>query len=157
MSPNAFKPLAVALSQSPDWAPIDRAWRETEGLTEALKAQLPGPLFAQVVQVRRGDPTQGIRGSLVTVIAKNAAAAAKLRLALADWDRVLRATGWGIAQIKIVEQRQQGLGLPEKTIVHRGPIPEQAKAAFRSLAVETQNEALRSALARLANRVTKSK
>jgi len=154
MSLTAFKSVAAALAQSADWAPIDRAWRETEGLTEALRAQIPAQLFAQVVQVRRGDPSRGIRGSLVTIVAKNAAAAAKLRLALSDWELTLRAAGWGIQEVKVVEARQHTQERPQ--VAPRQPIPVQAKAAFGTLAKETSHPALKSALARLANRGSRS-
>ncbi|WVN41639.1 hypothetical protein AOB54_09215 [beta proteobacterium MWH-UniP1] len=152
MSLTAFKSLTAALTQSTDWAPIDRAWQETEGLTEALRAHIPAALFAQVTQVRRGDPSRGIRGSLLTVVAKNSAAAAKLRLALSDWDQTLRAAGWGIQQIKVVEARQQPLGTTPQPTVKRDPIPAQAKTAFGALAQEMPNQALKSALSRLAKR-----
>ncbi len=156
MSLTAFKSLATALAQSADWAPIDRAWRETEGLTEALRAQVPAQLFAQVVQVRRGDPSRGIRGSLVTIVAKNSAAAAKLRLALSDWELTLRAAGWGIQEVKVVEARQQTITQERPTVAPRQPIPAQAKSALGALAKETSNPALKSALARLANRGSRS-
>lgn len=156
MSQTAFKSLAAALAQSADWAPIDRAWRETEGLTEALRAQIPAQLFAQVVQVRRGDPSRGIRGSLVTVVAKNSAAAAKLRLALSDWDQSLRAAGWGIQHVKVAEARQQSITEERPKAAPREAIPTQAKAAFGALAKEIPNPALKSALTRLANRGSRS-
>jgi hypothetical protein len=150
MSLTDFKPVAVALSESPDWAPIDRAWRESEGLTDALRHHVPASLFTQVLQVRRGDPVRGVRGSLVTVIAKTASAAAKLRLALSDWDQALRAAGWGVQQVKVVEQRQQSLTDSPPPVKKRDPIPTAAAAALQSVANDVPNEALRRALSRLA-------
>lgn len=154
MSLTEFKSVATALSESPDWAPIDQAWRESEGLTDALRHHVPSPLFAQVLQVRRGDPLRGVRGSLVTVIAKNAAVAAKLRLALSDWDQALRAAGWGIQQVKVVEQRQQSLTDSPPPVKKRDPIPVDAAAALQSVAKDVPNEALRRALSRLARHTT---
>jgi hypothetical protein len=154
MSLTDFKSLAKALSESPDWAPIDRAWRESEGLADALRGHVPPPLFAQVLQVRRGDPARGVRGSLVTVIAKNAAAAAKLRLALSDWDQALRAAGWGIQHVKVVEQRQQSLAESIAPVKKRDPIPKSAATALQSIAKDVPNDALRRALSRLSRHAT---
>lgn len=152
MSLNAFKSLADALSQSSDWAAIDHAWRDCEGLMAALADQLSPALLAQVVQVRRGDPAKGIRGSQVTVVAKHAAAAAKLRMALADWEMVLQAKGWGIQHVRIATQPTQFLESKTKAAVKRVPIPAAAKQAMGSLAQEMPNEALRAALAAIARR-----
>jgi hypothetical protein len=109
-------------------------------------------LLAQVTQVRRADPARGIRGSQLTIVAKNASAAAKLRLALAGWDQNLRAAGWGIQQIKVVEQRQQSLSEAPKPVGGRPPIPDQAAAAFAALSSEIPNEALKRALSRIGKR-----
>ncbi len=79
-----FKTLRDALTGSPDWAALDRGWRESEGLREALEKQLPPAMIEQVLQIRRSDPAQGIRGSQVTVVTTTASAAAKIRLTLAD-------------------------------------------------------------------------
>lgn len=149
MSPSQFKSLADALSQSSDWAAIDSAWRDSEGLMAALSQHLSAQLLAQVVQVRRGDPAKGIRGSQVTVVAKNASAAAKLRLALAGWDAQLKAAGWGIQHVRITTQPTQFLAATDKPVVQRKPIPASTKQAMRSLAQDMPSEALRRALTKI--------
>lgn len=154
MSLTPFKSLADALSRSSDWAAIDSAWRDSEGLMAALAEHLPAALMAQVLQVRRGDPAKGIRGSQVTVVAKHAAAAAKLRLALADWESRLRAQGWGIQHVRVTTQPTQFLAATEKPKVSRAPIPAAAKQAMRTLSQEMPNEALRQALANISRKKT---
>lgn len=152
MSRNSFKALASALSDSPDWASISHAWSESEDLLRALKGHVSAALAAQVTQIRRGDPARGIRGSQLTVVARNAAAAAKLRLALADWPQVLRSSGWGVQEVKVAAERSLNISAPPKAAVQRDPIPAKAKRDFLALADEMPSEALRAALSRLANR-----
>ncbi len=149
MKAPVFKDLEKALTQSTDWAAIDHAWQESQALTDALRRQIAPSLMPQVVQVRRGDPLRGIRGSQVTVVTTTAAAAVKLRMALADWPEKLRQEGFGIQQVKVVAQPQQSLATPLRPQPKRAPIPEQARVAFASLAKETSSESLRRALERL--------
>jgi hypothetical protein len=149
MKAPVFKDLEKALTQSTDWAAIDHAWQESQALTDALRRQIAASLMPQVVQVRRGDPLRGIRGSQVTVVTTTAAAAVKLRMALADWPEKLRQEGFGIQQIKVVAQPQQSLATGLRPPPKRPPIPEQAREAFASLAKETSSESLRRALERL--------
>jgi hypothetical protein len=152
MSPPSFKSLADALSRSPEWTAIDSAWRDSESLMAALAEQLPASLMAQVLQVRRGDPAKGIRGSQITVVARHASAAAKLRLALADWETHLRSAGWGIQHVRITAQPTQFLASNDKPKVTRAPIPASVKAAMGLLAQDMPNEALRQALAKISRR-----
>jgi hypothetical protein len=86
----------------------------------------------------------------VTVIARHAAAAAKLKLALADWPTALRQEGWGIQHLKVIAQRAQSLQPPVSTVVARKKIPQAALQQFRALSDDLKNEALRRALARIA-------
>lgn len=153
MTPNSFKHLASSLFQAGDWAAVDRAWHEQEGLRAALERALPQPLFGHVVQLRRGDPPKGIRGSQLTVVARNAAVAAKLRLALADCTDHLRACGWGIQHVRVTTQRAQDIA-PDLAPFGppRMPIPESAKGALEALAEGMENSALRSALLRISRR-----
>ena len=152
MKAPVFTDLQQALTQSSDWAAIDHTWQESQALTDALKRQVAPSLMPQVVQVRRGDPLRGIRGSQVTVVTTTAAAAVKLRIALADWPEKLRQEGFGVQQVKVVAQPQQNLPTPIRPIPNRAAIPAQAKEAFSRLAQETQSEVLRRALERLARR-----
>ncbi len=152
MKAPVFKDLQQALTQSSDWAAIDHAWQESQALTDALKRQVAASLMPQVVQVRRGDPLRGIRGSQVTVVTTTAAAAVKLRMALADWPERLRQEGFGIQQVKVVAQPQQHLPTPLRPKPNRAAIPVQIKESFANLAQETQSEPLRKALERLSRR-----
>ena len=152
MHDTPFKGLTDALSTSGDWASIASAWRESEGLMASLREGLPDALAALVMQVRRGDPAKGIRGSQVTVIARHAAAAAKLRLALADWPQTLRAQGWGIQHIKVIAQREQNIEPSRVPSSARAPITAEVRRDLGSLAQEMPNQALQRALRRMANR-----
>lgn len=147
-----FKELATALTQGSDWASLQRAWEETEGLTRALAEKLPESLMAQVVQVRRGDPAKGVRGSLLTVVTSTSAAAAKLRMALADWLPELKAKGWGISEIKVTPKRVQDIPTPKPVVPNRDPIPASAKQAFQDIAKETPDGPLKKALERIARK-----
>jgi hypothetical protein len=84
------------------------------------------------------------------VVARHAAAAAKLKLALADWPTALRQEGWGIQHLKVIAQRTQSLQPPASTLVARKKIPQAALQQFRALSDDLTNEALRRALARIA-------
>jgi hypothetical protein len=150
MSKTAFRGLGEALRTSADWAGIDRAWRDSEDLMASVQRAIPAPLASLVVQIRRDDPPRGIRGSQVTVIARHAAAAAKLKLALADWPTALRQEGWGIQHLKVIAQRAQSLQPPVSTVVARKKIPQAVLQQFRALSDDLKNEALRRALARIA-------
>ena len=150
MSKNAFRGLGEALRTSADWAGIDRAWRDSEDLMASVRRAIPASLASLVVQIRRDDPPRGIRGSQVTVIARHAAAAAKLKLALADWPTALRQEGWGIQHLKVIAQRAQSLQPPVSTVVARKKIPQAVLQQFRALSDDLKNEALRRALARIA-------
>lgn len=150
MSKTAFRGLGEALRTSADWAGIDRAWRDSEDLMVSVRRAIPASLASLVVQVRRDDPPKGIRGSQVTVIAQHAAAAAKLKLALADWPAALRQEGWGIQHLKVIAQRTQSLQSPTSTALARKKIPEAVLQQFRELSDHLTNEALRRALARIA-------
>ena len=112
---------------------------------------MPEPLAALVVQVRRGDPAKGIRGSQVTVVARHAAAA-KLRLALADWPQTLRTQGWGIQHLKITSERVQDISPPRGNIGARTPITATIRGSLGRLAQEMPNEALQRALRKMADR-----
>ncbi len=150
MSKTAFRGLGEALRTSADWAGIDRAWRDSEDLMASVRRAIPASLASLVVQVRRDDPPRGIRGSQVTVIARHAAAAAKLKLALADWPTALRQEGWGIQHLKVMAERTQSLQPPTATVPARKKIPEATRQQFRELSDHLTNEALRRALARIA-------
>ncbi len=149
MTASSFKDLKQALAGSSDWASLRRSWEESDSLQRLLGAKLPASLAHQVRQVRRSDPEKGLRGSQVTVVASTAAAAAKLRLALADWPDELRAQGWGIQKLTVTAQRVQEIGPPPLKMEPRKPIPGQAKTALGALSTEVSNEALRKALARI--------
>ena len=150
MSKTAFRGLGEALRTSADWAGIDRAWRDSEDLMASVQRAIPAALASLVVQVRRDDPPRGIRGSQVTVIARHAAAAAKLKLVLAEWPTSLRQEGWGIQHLKVIAQRTQSLQPRESAAPAREKIPEAALKQFRELSDGLTNEALRRALARIA-------
>ncbi len=150
MSKTAFRGLGEALRTSADWAGIDRAWRDSEDLMASVRRAIPASLASLVVQVRRDDPPRGIRGSQVTVITRHAAAAAKLKLALADWPTALRQEGWGIQHLKVIAQRTQSLQPQTATVPARKKIPEATRQQFRELSDHLTNEALRRALARIA-------
>lgn len=152
MKASSFKDLKQALSDSAEWTSLRRAWEESDSLLGLLKTKLPATLAAQVTQVRRSDPDKGLRGSQITVVARTSAAAAKLRLALADWPLELQAKGWGIQKLAVTAQRIQDIGPPTHTPDPRAPIPAQAKEAFTNLSAEIPNEALRKALSRIARR-----
>ncbi|MFZ9346558.1 MAG: hypothetical protein ACO24A_05555, partial [Burkholderiaceae bacterium] len=109
MDTNPLQHITRGLSRANDWAVLDHAWQESEGLHAALRGLVSVSLLAHVVQVRREDPPKGIRGSQLTVVAHNTAIAAKLRLALADSIPRLQATGWGIQHIRVVAQRIQDI------------------------------------------------
>lgn len=147
-----FKTLRDALTGSPDWAALDRGWRESEGLREALEKQLPPPMIEQVLQIRRSDPAQGIRGSQVTVVTTTASAAAKIRLTLADWPNELRREGWGIQSVRVLAQRIQDIAHPDKVRPNRAPIPAVVKQGFAQLSSEVSSEPLRAALSRISRR-----
>jgi len=147
-----FKELSAALTQSSDWVSLQRAWQETESLTEALSRKLPADLMRQVVQVRRSDPAKGIRGSQLTVVASTSAAAAKLRMALADWDLELKAHGWGISEVKVTPKRAQEIPTPVRVVPNRDPIPSSAKTALQSMAQEVPEGPLKKALQRIARK-----
>ena len=150
MSKTAFRGLGEALRTSADWAGIDRAWRDSEDLMASVQRAIPASLASLVVQIRRDDPPRGIRGSQVTVVTRHAAAAAKLKLALADWPTALRQEGWGIQHLKVIAQRAQSLQPPVSTVVARKKIPQAVLQQFRALSDDLKNEALRRALARIA-------
>lgn len=150
MSKTGFRGLGEALRTSADWAGIDRAWRDSEDLMASVQRAIPASLASLIVQVRRDDPARGIRGSQVTVIARHASAAAKLKLALADWPTALRQEGWGIQHLKVIAQRTQSLLPQAATALVRKKIPEAALQQFRELSDDLTNEALRRALARIA-------
>ncbi len=150
MKPSSFKDLKQALSGSSEWASLRRAWEESDSLLGLLKNKLPATLAAQVTQIRRSDPDKGIRGSQITVVARTSAAAAKLRLALADWPKELQTQGWGVQKLSVTAQRIQDIDPPAHTLKPRQPIPPQAKQAFTNLSSEIPNEALRKALSRIA-------
>lgn len=152
MPSGAFKDLNNALTQSSDWAVIDHAWQECEGLMNALAQVLSADLLRQVVQVRRSDPPRGVRGSQLTVIAGNSAAAAKIRLTLSDFSPALRAQGWGIQEIKVVAQRIQDITAPAVKMAPRGAIPEAVRLQLQELANDCANDTLRNALRRISKR-----
>jgi len=153
MASNSFQHLAESLSRGAEWAAVDRAWHDSEGLMSALKNMLPAPTFAQILHVRRNDPAKGIRGSQLTVIAQHAAGAAKLRLALADAPAALRAMGWGIQHLRVIERRVQDISaVPVAPAARRPPVPTTARAALSALADEIDNPAHRQALARFGQR-----
>ena len=151
MSKTGFRGLGEALRTSADWAGIDRAWRDSEDLMASVQRAIPASLASLIVQVRRDDPARGIRGSQVTVIARHASAAAKLKLALADWPAALRQEGWGIQHLKIIAQRTQSLLPQAATPQTRKKIPESVRQQFRELSNNLTHEALRRALARIAS------
>ena len=154
MRDTPFKGLTDALSASSDWASIDSAWRESEDLLASLRSVLPEGLAALVVQVRRGDPAKGIRGSQVTVIACHAAAAAKLRLALTDWPQTLRAQGWGIQHLKVTAQRVQDITPAYGLAGSRAPITARVRQELGALARDMPNAALQRALIKMSGRRT---
>jgi len=147
-----FKTLRDALTRSPDWAALDRGWRESEGLREALETKLSPPMMQQVLQIRRSDPAQGIRGSQVTVVTTTASAAAKIRLALADWPEALRQAGWGIQSVRVLGQRIQDIPGSGRVKPNRAPIPATIKDGFAQLSCEVSSGPLRDALSRIARR-----
>lgn len=144
-----FKDLKQALSGSSDWASLRRSWEESEELLGLLAQKLPEPLVMQVAQIRRSDPVKGLRGSQLTVVARTSAAAAKLRLALADWPLQLREKGWGIQTLTVTAQRIQDISPQAKPVAPREPIPKEARSEMGRLSSETSNEALRRALSRI--------
>ena len=150
MKASSFKDLQQALSGSSDWASLRRSWDESEQLLGLIAQVLPAQLVSQVAQIRRSDPSKGVRGSQVTVVARTSAAAAKLRLALADWPVTLRARGWGIQTVTVTAERAQAIGPTTHTPQPREPIPENAKVEFNRLSSEISNDALRKALSRIA-------
>lgn len=147
-----FKDLKQVLAGSPQWASLRRSWEESESLQSLLLNKLPPGLAAQVLQVRRSDPQKGVRGSQVTVVARTAAAAAKLRLALAEWPQELQSQGWGIQSLAVTAQRIQNIDRPAHEAAPRSPIPGETKKIFEQLSSETPNEALRNALAHIGKR-----
>lgn len=149
MSASPFKDLQQALSGSPQWASLRRSWEESDGLQSLLSRKLAKNLASQVLQVRRSDPQQGVRGSQVTVVARTAAAAAKLRLVLSDWPQELQSKGWGIQSLAVTAQRIQDISPPVHQAAPRSAIPGEAKKTFEQLSSEFPNEALRKALARI--------
>lgn len=144
-----FKDLKQVLAGSPQWASLRRSWEESDSLQGLLTRKLPANLAAQVLQVRRSDPQKGLRGSQVTVVARTAAAAAKLRLALADWPQELQSQGWGIQSLAVTAQRIQTIDRPAHEVAPRTPIPGEARQAMKNLASEVPSEALSKALARI--------
>ncbi|MBU3725304.1 MAG: hypothetical protein FGM18_07320 [Burkholderiaceae bacterium] len=152
MRDTPFKGLTDALSSSADWAAVHSAWREAEDLMASLRQVLPATLSKLIVQVRRGDPVKGLRGSQVTVVAQHAAAAAKLRLALADWPQSLRSQGWGIQHIKVTALREQELSPSRQPISPRTPMSRQVREDFGRLAQQMPHEGLQRALKRIAGR-----
>ncbi len=150
MSKTPFKGLSEALRASAEWASIDRAWRDSEDLMASLRATVPAHLRALALQVRRDDPPRGIRGSQVTVVAMHAAAAAKLRLALADWPQMLRQQGWGIQHIRVTAQQEQTVAPVRAPHVRRPDVPGVIREEFERLAHDMPNERLRQALRRIA-------
>ena len=144
-----FRDLKQVLAGSPQWASLRRSWEESDSLQGLLTRKLPPNLAAQVLQVRRSDPQKGLRGSQVTVVARTAAAAAKLRLALADWPQELQSQGWGIQSLAVTAQRIQAIDRPAHEAAPRTPIPREARQAMKNLASEVSSEALSKALARI--------
>ncbi len=156
MASNFFQHLAESLSRGADWAAIDRAWHDSEGLLEALKNMLPSTVFTQILHVRRDDPAKGIRGSQLTVITRHASGAAKVRLALADAPAALRSMGWGIQHVRVVERRAQDISAaPAMPSPRRLPVPTAARAALCALAHEIDNPKLKASLARIGQRSSK--
>ncbi len=145
-----FKDLKQVLAGSAQWASLRRSWEESDSLQGLLSNKLPANLAAQVLQVRRSDPQKGLRGSQITVVARTAAAAAKLRLALADWPQELQAKGWGIQSLAVTAQRIQNIERPAHEVAPRSPIPGRTKQALKALSSEIPNEPLSKALARIA-------
>lgn len=149
MKDPAFKTLELALSQAEDWQAVRRAWEDSAMLQSALAGLLPKGLASLMLSVRRGNPTSGIRGSELVVLAKNTAAAAKLRLALSQAGAELSARGLGIQTIKVLAERAQSIDRAQQPVAPRDPIPETARARFSALAEQVQSESLRQALQRI--------
>jgi hypothetical protein len=148
----SFTSLAATLTRSEDWATIRRAWDDSEGLHQALLRRVPPAMAAQVMQIRRDDPARGIRGSQVVVVMRSTAAAAKMRLLLADWFDELQAAGWGIASVQVIARRHQGIDTAPVDPPARLPVPEAARAQMRAIAAELPDGPLRKALQRLGSR-----
>lgn len=149
MSNLPFKDLRDVLKRSSGLAPIQHAWQENAELAQALSSVLSEPLFRQVIQLRRSDPEKGIRGSELTVIARNTASATKIRLVLADWVAELSARGWGIQSVKVVAQRQTGSDPVTRSLAPRSPIPAGVKQQLLALSENLSSERLRSALKKI--------
>jgi hypothetical protein len=153
MSRTPFTDLSTALVRSADWSTIRRAWDDSEGLLAALMQRVPAGLARQVMQVRRSDPAKGIRGSQVVVVARSTAAAAKLRLQLADWDNELRAAGWGVSEVVITACRHQSIHVEVVPGAARAPIPPSVRTQLLGLAADLPDGPLHEALHRLASRI----
>jgi hypothetical protein len=147
-----FQDLQAALKTAPDLGQIQHVWQEGQALLAAVRSLLPPTLQPLVLRARRADPVRGIRGSELAVIARNAAAAAKLRLALADQISALQAKGWGLQSIKVTAQRVQSIDTVIAPCAPRDPIPAGAKQRFTELAQTMRSEALQRALRRIGGR-----
>ncbi len=149
MSSPVFRDLQNALTSAPDWDAVRQVWQEGQLLARLLKDALPAGLIRQVVRVRRSDPPRGVRGTEITVLARHASAAAKLRLALADWPAALRAQGLGIQTVRVTAERVQPIGEARRVVAPRDPIPQSTRQQFLVLAQGAQSEALKKALKRI--------
>lgn len=149
MSRTPFTSLAAALTSSEDWATIRRAWDDSEGLHQALLRKVPSGMADQVLQIRRNDPARGIRGSQVVVVVRSTAAAAKMRLLLADWSDELQAAGWGISSVQVIARRYQGIDAEPVAPPARQPVPETVRAQIRAMAADLPEGPLQKALHRL--------
>ena len=149
MQPPFFKDLHLALKGAPDLAQIQHVWQESQALLAAVRSLLPQGLQGQAIRARRSDPQRGIRGSELTVIAQNAASAAKLRLALADHLPDLQSQGWGVQSIRVMAPREQSISPATIAPAPRAPIPAKVRQEFVTLSESIRSEPLKRALRRI--------
>jgi hypothetical protein len=149
MQPPFFKELHQALKSSADLTQIQQVWQESQALLAAIRSLLPQGLHRQAIRARRSDPARGIRGSELTVIALNAASAAKVRLALADRIPDLQSQGWGIQSLRVIAPREQSIASIPAVVAPRAPIPAGVRQQFVTLSESIQSEPLKRALKRI--------
>ncbi len=73
----------------------------TRQVQEALRRNGHGALVNQVFSAHRSDPSQGIRGSRLVVVAQHQAAIAKLKLVSAPLLAQLQSMGLGLQSIHV--------------------------------------------------------
>jgi hypothetical protein len=120
------RPIQDALRSIPGFDRLQEAEAMTRQVQEALRRNGHGALVGQVFSAHRSDPSQGIRGSRLVVVAQHQAAIAKLKLVSAPLLAQLQSMGLGLQSIHVrapVAITQSGVPLPPA----RPPVPAMAR------------------------------